>query len=104
MRSFEEVKEALRVCSDWSKAAYPHNTENCPYFDKVYHACCGFGKDDLIRDTYHYLCDPEKVENIYECKIGDHICIIGSCGACGAPMVKGDKHCSEWGRKLEWPE
>ena len=27
---------------------------------------------------------------------------FGSCGACGAPVIKPDKYCSECGAKLEW--
>ena len=29
---------------------------------------------------------------------------FGSCGACGAPVVKPDKYCSECGEKLDWSE
>ena len=27
---------------------------------------------------------------------------FGECGACGAPVIKPDKYCSECGAKLDW--
>lgn len=29
---------------------------------------------------------------------------FGECGACGAPVIKPDKYCSECGAKLEWSD
>lgn len=29
---------------------------------------------------------------------------FGSCGTCGAPVVKPDKYCSECGAKLDWSD
>ena len=45
-----------------------------------------------------------KVEAQYQ--VGDHgkIYEYGSCGACGAPVIKPDKYCSECGARLDWSE
>ncbi len=29
---------------------------------------------------------------------------FGECGACGAPVIKPDKFCSECGAKLDWSD
>ena len=46
----------------------------------------------------------KKVENQYT--VGDHgkVYEYGSCGACGAPVIKSDKYCSECGARLDWSE
>ena len=39
-----------------------------------------------------------KVINIYS--VGNYL--FGSCGGCGAPVIKHDVYCSECGVKLDW--
>ena len=41
---------------------------------------------------------PVKVINIYP--VGNYL--FGSCGGCGAPVIKHDVYCSECGVKLDW--
>lgn len=43
---------------------------------------------------------PVKVINIYS--VGNYL--FGSCGGCGAPVIKHEVYCSECGVKLDWGE
>lgn len=44
----------------------------------------------------------QKVTDQYSVNVHDKIYEYGSCGTCGAPVIKPDKYCSECGAKLNW--
>ena len=57
-------------------------------------AMSGFVKDKNVRSKVAKVLNQARISR-YE---------FGECGACGAPVIKPDKYCSECGAKLDWRE
>ena len=99
---FDMTKENVFTLSDETKEILRDVTADVNiYFTKEEDAIIGWNQamSGFVNDT-NVGSKVAKVLN--QARISRYS--FGECGACGAPVIKPDKCCSECGAKLEWSD